>query len=91
MNPVSGTGPTLREAYPYLRDDAECIARILDVSERNSMIGGRPAFDEALRLSIRCDLEVIFRGSAPAPAIGIVDAMPITALANSTRPARRSK
>ena len=38
MNPVSGSGPTLREASSYLRDDAKCIARILDVSERNSMI-----------------------------------------------------
>jgi hypothetical protein len=67
MNPVAGTGPTLREASPYLRDDAECIARILDVAERNSMIEGLPAFGEALRQLIRRDLEAIFSGSAPAP------------------------
>ena len=67
MNPVSGTGPTLRESSPYLRDDAECIARILDVAERNSMIEGLPAFDEGLRLSIRRDLEAILSGSARAP------------------------
>jgi hypothetical protein len=65
MNPVAGTGPTLREASPYLRDDAECIARILDVSERNSMIEGLPAFDEALRQLIRRDLEAIFNGDIP--------------------------
>lgn len=63
MNPVAGTGPTLRDSSPYLRDDAECIARILDVTERNSMIEGLPAFNEALRLTIRGELEAIFSGS----------------------------
>ena len=53
MNPVTGTGPTLRNASPFLRDNAECIDRILDVTERNSMIEGLPAFDESLRNSIR--------------------------------------
>jgi predicted component of type VI protein secretion system len=67
MNAIFGIGPTLREASPYLRDDEECIARILDVSERNSMIEGLPAFNEALRRSIRRDLERIFNGSAQAP------------------------
>lgn len=67
MNPIPGTGPTLRDASPYLRDDAECIARIIDVSERNSMIEGLPAFDESLRQSIRRELEVLFSGSAKAP------------------------
>lgn len=64
MNPIPGIGPTLREASPYLRDDAQCIARILDVAERNSMIEGLPAFDEALRQSIRRDLEAILSGSS---------------------------
>jgi len=67
MNPIPGTGPTLRDSSPYLRDDAECIARIMDVSERNSMIEGLPAFDESLRQSIRRELEVLFSGSAKAP------------------------
>ena len=67
MNPIPGIGPTLREASPYLRDDTECITRILDVAERNSMIEGLPAFDEALRQSIRRDLETILSGSAQAP------------------------
>jgi hypothetical protein len=39
----------------------------LDVAERNSMMEGLPAFTEALRQSIRRDLEVIFSGSAPPP------------------------
>jgi hypothetical protein len=69
MNPVSGTGPTLREASPYLRDDAECIARILDVAERDSMMEGLPPFDEALRKAIRHDLETIFSGSTPPPLL----------------------
>lgn len=67
MSPVTGTGPTLREFSPYLRDDTECISRILDVAERNSVIEGLPPFDEPLRESIRRDLEAILSGSAPAP------------------------
>lgn len=39
-----GKGPTLREACPWLRDDAERHARILDVVERNSVIEGLPPF-----------------------------------------------
>jgi hypothetical protein len=35
-----GTGPTLREVSPTLRDDAERRARIIDVTERNSVIEG---------------------------------------------------
>jgi len=67
MNPVHGTGPILRDASPYLRDDRECIARILEVAERNSMIEGLPAFHEELRQSIRRDLEAILSGSAEVP------------------------
>jgi hypothetical protein len=67
MNPLSGNGPTLRNASPFLRDDAECIDRILDVAERNSMIEGLPAFDESLRHSIRRELEAILSDSAQAP------------------------
>jgi hypothetical protein len=69
MNPLAGTGPTLRDESPYLRDDAECIARILDVAERNSVIEGLPPFDETLRLLIRRDLELILNGSGQAPRV----------------------
>ena len=37
-----GKGPTLTEANPWLRDEAERIERILDVSERDSVIEGLP-------------------------------------------------
>jgi len=67
MNPLVGTGPTLREASPYLRDETEYIARILDVAERNSMIEGLPAFDESLRQTIRHELKAIFSRSGRVP------------------------
>ena len=67
MNLAQGAGPTLRDASPYLRDNTECIARILDVAERNSMIEGLPAFAETLRESIRRDLEAILSEPAGAP------------------------
>ena len=67
MSPISGTGPSLRESSPYLRDESQCIARILDVAERNSMIEGLPAFDEPLRQAIRHDLQAILSDSAAAP------------------------
>ena len=57
MRPPSGKGPSLRETSPYLRDEAECIARIIDVAERNSMIEGLPPFDDALRDLVRRDLQ----------------------------------
>jgi hypothetical protein len=39
-----GSGPTLRQSCRYLRDDDECHRRILDVTERNSVIEGLPPF-----------------------------------------------
>ena len=44
-----GTGPTLKEACPWLRDDAERQKRIVDVAERNSVIEGLPPFQEETR------------------------------------------
>jgi hypothetical protein len=67
MSTIPGAGPSLRASSPYLRDEAECIARILDVAERNSMIEGLPAFDEPLRQAIRHDLRAILSDSARAP------------------------
>jgi hypothetical protein len=67
MNPLAGIGPTLRDESSYLCDDAECIARILDVAERNSVIEGLPPFDESLRESIRRELTSILSGSGQAP------------------------
>lgn len=37
-----GKGPTLEQASAWLRDEAERIDRILDVTERNSVIEGLP-------------------------------------------------
>lgn len=46
---ISGTGPTLAEVSPWLRDAAERHRRILDVAERNSVIEGLPPFTDELR------------------------------------------
>jgi hypothetical protein len=60
-----GTGPTLKEACPWLRDDAERHERILDVAERNSVIEGLPPFQEETRQRILAQLAAI---PAPPPA-----------------------
>lgn len=43
-----GTGPTLRESCKWLQDDDERHRRILDVTERNSVIGGFRRFGKQL-------------------------------------------
>jgi hypothetical protein len=48
-----GTGPTLKDASPYLRDDKSRIERILAVTEINSVIEGLPPFQEETRERIR--------------------------------------
>jgi len=51
-----GEGPTLEQANPWLRDEAERIERILDVTERNSVIEGLPPFSEQMRRRLREEL-----------------------------------
>lgn len=51
-----GKGPTLEEANPWLRDEAERVERILDVTERNSVIEGLPPFSKELRRKLREEL-----------------------------------
>jgi hypothetical protein len=51
-----GTGLTLQEANPWLRDEAERIDRILDVAERNSVLEGLPPFSEGMRRRLREEL-----------------------------------
>ena len=48
-----GSGPTLKEANPHLRDDKLRIEQILAVAETDSVIEGLPPFDEALRERLR--------------------------------------
>ena len=62
-----GKGPTLEQANPWLRDEAERVERILDVTERNSVIEGLPPFSEELRRRLRAELK---GESAPAPVPG---------------------
>ena len=54
---IFGTGPTLRDACPWLRDESERHARILEVTERNSIIEGLPPFREETRQRILSQLQ----------------------------------
>ncbi len=54
-----GTGKSLSEASPYLQDEAERHARILEVAERNSVIEGLPPFTEEIREKLRKQLEAL--------------------------------
>jgi hypothetical protein len=57
-----GTGKSLRESSPDLRDDAERHAKILEVTERNSVIEGLPPFTEETRGKLRKQLESMATG-----------------------------
>ncbi len=62
-----GKGPTLEQANPWLRDEAERVERILDVTERNSVIEGLPPLSEELRRRLRDELTGASEpGRAPA-------------------------
>lgn len=54
-----GTGPTLREACPWLRDDVARCEQILDVTERNSVIEGLPPFQEETRRRLMAELTAL--------------------------------
>jgi hypothetical protein len=62
-----GKGPTLAQANLWLRNDAERIERILDVTERNSVIEGLPPLSAEIRERLRKELTA---GSALAQAPG---------------------
>jgi hypothetical protein len=51
-----GTGPTLKEAFPWLRDDEARIDRIITVTEINSVIEGLPPLQEDIRQKMKNDL-----------------------------------
>ena len=54
-----GSGPILKVASPWLRDDARRHEDILDVTERNSVIEGLPPFAEETRRQLREKLEAM--------------------------------
>lgn len=60
------TSPTLIEASPFVRDPAERNRRILDVTERNSVIEGLPALTEATRSRIMDRLRAMDASHAAA-------------------------
>ncbi|MFZ1932381.1 MAG: hypothetical protein WCB27_16250 [Thermoguttaceae bacterium] len=62
-----GTGPSVEQSNPWLRDQAGRIERILDVAERNSVIEGLPPFSEEFKRQLREELK---GDSSPAPAPG---------------------
>ena len=63
-----GTGPTLREASPWLRNDTQRWARIIEVAERNSVIEGLPPLREETRRRLMQQLEAMDSEPTPAPA-----------------------
>ena len=58
-----GTGPALKEASPWLRDEAERHRRILDVTERDSVIEGLPPFRDETRRRIAAQLKAMNHAS----------------------------
>jgi hypothetical protein len=54
-----GTGPTLRQSCRFLQNDDECRRRILDVTERNSVIEGLPPFTAELHRRLMAELEAM--------------------------------
>lgn len=62
-----GNGPTLREACSWLHDDVARHTRILDVTERNSVIEGLPPFREETRRRLMAELQAL---RAPSPERG---------------------
>lgn len=66
---IEGSGPSLIDTSPWLRDPAERHRRILDVTERNSVIEGLPPFTDETREKIRAELESLSTASpVSAPA-----------------------
>ncbi|MEX2120826.1 MAG: hypothetical protein WD847_14640 [Pirellulales bacterium] len=63
-----GKGPVLKDACPWLRDDAQRWESILDVVERNSVIEGLPPFQAETRLRILEQLKALSAGAGPEPA-----------------------
>jgi hypothetical protein len=62
-----GTGPTLKEACSWLKDDAERHARILRVAECNSVIEGLPPFQEETRRRLAEQLAAIASSPQQVP------------------------
>jgi len=54
-----GNGPTLKEAFPWLRDDEARIEQILTVTEVNSVIEGLPPLQEDIRQKIKQHLTLM--------------------------------
>ena len=61
-----GSGPVLKNASPWLRNDADRIERILTVTETDSVIEGLPPFQEKTRDRIRQNLAML-AAHAPTP------------------------
>jgi hypothetical protein len=59
MTPDFGSGAPLKDASPWLQDDAVRHARILQVTECNSVIEGLPPFQDDSRERIAAELAAI--------------------------------
>jgi hypothetical protein len=63
-----GTGPVLKDACPWLRNDAERHAQILRVTECNSVIEGLPRFSPETRQRLLEQLSAIASSPSSAPS-----------------------
>jgi hypothetical protein len=61
-----GSGPTLKELAPWIKDEAVRYERILDVTERDSIIEGLPPLEAETRRRILAQLQAIARAAASA-------------------------
>ncbi len=62
-----GSGPSLKDASPWLQNDKERHARILQVTECDSVIEGLPPFRGETRARIAAELSAI--AAAPPPEL----------------------
>jgi hypothetical protein len=74
MSTTIGSGLTLKDSVPWLQDDAQRHARILEVAEINSVIEGLPPFTAATRQHFASQLAAMAAGQTPAPLGSIAPA-----------------
>jgi coenzyme F420-reducing hydrogenase gamma subunit len=70
---LPGSGPSLIDATPWLRDAADRHRQILDVVERDSVIEGLPPFTEAVRQMILARLQRMNNSTASLTEPDLLD------------------
>lgn len=68
-----GSGPPLKDFSPWLKDEAERHARILEVVERNCVTEGLPPFTQEFRRHLLHQLQAISRKPTPSRSSALYD------------------